>query len=282
MSAKGLGRGFDSLFPSDWVDDDAVLGGETDVKMGSLEEIALSKIHRDEEQPRKEFDEQALQELADSIKEYGVLQPIVLTKDGAEYKIVAGERRWRAAKIAGLKDIPAIVRTMDDQRRLLVSVIENAQREDLNAIELAAAYVRLSTQFNLSVKEMAEKVGKSEATVTNTLRLLNLPEAARKAMLEHSLTEGVMRPLVNLDEDVVMKILPRIIEEGWTARKVEQYVKTLKPISSSAAIKQNTYFKEEEKLSEQYRVKTKIKARSVTFMCKNEKELKELLKRLGK
>lgn len=288
---KGLGRGFGSLIPTEWVDDGSFdtavgmsgggdFGGRSGLATGELMEIEVSELERDAEQPRKEFDAGALQELADSIKEHGILQPIVAVKNGKKYKIVAGERRWRAAELAGLEKVPVIVRTMDDQKRLLVSVIENAQREDLNAVELAAAYARLSTQFNLEVTEVAKKVGKSEASVVNILRLLNLPEAARKMMVERKLTEGVVRPLVGLPEETIMKVLPRIAEEGWTARRVEQYVKTLKPKSSSAAVKTMQYIKQEERLSEKYATRAKIKGKTVSFTCKNEKELMKLLEKL--
>lgn len=289
--SKGLGRGFGSLIPTEWVDDggfesavfDEVSGaGEHSGAgmAGELRELEIEKLERDVEQPRREFDEEALAELADSIREHGVLQPIVAVKNGDKYKIVAGERRWRAAKIAGLLKVPVIVRTMDDQKRLLVSVIENAQREDLNAIELATAYARLSTQFNLGVSEVAKKVGKSEASIANVLRLLNLPEGARKIMVERKLTEGVVRPLVGLSEEVIMKVLPRVADEGWSARKVEEYVKNLKPKSSSAAVKTMRYIKQEERLSEKYAAQAKIKGKTVSFVCKNEKELLKLLEKL--
>ena len=289
--SKGLGRGFGSLIPTEWVDDggfesamfDEVSGASEHSgagMAGELRELEIEKLERDVEQPRREFDEEALAELADSIREHGVLQPIVAVKNGDKYKIVAGERRWRAAKIAGLLKVPVIVRTMDDQKRLLVSVIENAQREDLNAIELATAYARLSTQFNLGVSEVAKKVGKSEASIANVLRLLNLPEGARKIMVERKLTEGVVRPLVGLSEEVIMKVLPRVADEGWSARKVEEYVKNLKPKSSSAAVKTMRYIKQEERLSEKYAAQAKIKGKTVSFVCKNEKELLKLLEKL--
>lgn len=282
MCARGLGRGFGSLIPTDWSDTGFDPTEEIDEQVSKLVELELKKIERDEEQPRREFDEKGLNDLAKSIKEHGVLQPIVVTKlEGGKYKIVAGERRWRAAKLAGLTKIPTLVRSLDGQKRLLVSVIENAQREDLNAIELAGAYAKLSTQFNLSIKEVAEKIGKSEGAITNVLRLLNLPEEAKRAMLKYDLKEGVMRPLVVLPEETVMRVLPKIIEEGWTARKVESYVKSLKPVSSEAVVKVNTYFKHEEKLEKKYHVKARVKARSITFVCKNEAEMKELLEKLG-
>lgn len=282
MCAKGLGRGFGSLIPTEWVDEGFDPTEELDESLSTLKELEVKKIERDAEQPRREFEEESLKALAQSIQQYGVLQPIVVTRSEAgRYRIVAGERRWRAAKMAGLVKIPAIVRTMDGQRRLLVSVIENAQREDLNAMELATAYAKLSTQFNLSVAEVAEKVGRSESVVVNYLRLLNLPEEAKRAMVEHRLTEGVMRPLTGAKKEVVMEVLPKIIEEGWTARRVEQYMRSAKPKSSEAVLKLNTFFKQEEKLTKKYQVRTKIKARSVTFMCKNQEELEKLLEKLG-
>ena len=141
---KGLGRGFESLIPTELIDDEFDPTAEEDKKESQLKELKLEDIVRDEEQPRREFNKEALEALAASIKEHGVLQPIVVTKEEGKYKIVAGERRWRAAKIAGLNKIPAIIRTLDSQNRLELSIIENAQREDLNAIELATAYIKPS------------------------------------------------------------------------------------------------------------------------------------------
>ena len=172
----GLGRGFDSLIPTELFDDEFDLTASEDKAGSELKEIPIEDVIRDEEQPRKEFNSEAIEALAASIKEHGVLQPIVVTREEGKYKIVAGERRWRASKIAGLKTIPAIIRTVDLQNRLELAIIENAQREDLNAIELATAYAKLKAQFNLTAKEIAEKVGKSESSVFNTMRLLNFPD----------------------------------------------------------------------------------------------------------
>ena len=145
---KGLGRSFESLIPTELIDDEFDPTATEDKKESRLKELNLDDIVRDEEQPRRDFDKEALEALAASIKEHGVLQPIVVTKEDGKYKIVAGERRWRASKIAGLTKIPAIIRTLDSQNRLELSIIENAQREDLNAIELATAYAKLKSQFN--------------------------------------------------------------------------------------------------------------------------------------
>ncbi|MDO4967773.1 MAG: ParB/RepB/Spo0J family partition protein [Candidatus Saccharibacteria bacterium] len=277
----GLGRGFESLIPTDFVDTDFDVTAEEDEKESALKELPISDVVRDEEQPRKEFSEEALDALANSISKHGVLQPIVVVKEGKKYKIVAGERRWRASKKAGLSTIPAIIRTLDTQNRLELSIIENAQREDLNAIEMATAYAKLKTQFNLEAKEIAERVGKSESSVVNTMRLLNLPESAKKAMVEHKLTEGVMRPLINAEPELINKYLPLIIEEGWTARKVERVMSEQKKKSSIRAVKASIYTRQEDSLSKKYAAKVKISGRSIKITCKNDEELKELLKKLA-
>lgn len=278
---KGLGRGFDALIPTDLVDDEFDLTAAEDKKESELKSIKLSEVFPDENQPRRDFTPEALDALAVSIKEHGVLQPIVVTKEDGKYKIVAGERRWRASKIAGLDKIPAIIRSLDSQNRLELSIIENAQREDLNPIELATAYAKLKNQFNLSDEDIAAKVGKSETTIQNTLRLLNLPEDVKRVMVKEKLTEGVMRPLVNRDEKTIKKVLPKIVEEGWTARKVERYFQDHKKKSSAALIKRDEYHKDEDALTAKYNTVVKISGRSLTFKCKNETELKELIKKLS-
>ena len=278
---KGLGRSFESLIPTELIDDEFDPTSAEDKKESQFRELKVEDIIRDEDQPRREFSEEAINALAASIKEHGVLQPIVVTKEDGKYKIVAGERRWRAAKVAGLDKIPAVIRTLDSQNRLELSIIENAQREDLNAIELATAYAKLKSQFNLSASEIATKVGKSEQAIQNTLRLLNLPEDVKKIMVKEKLSEGVMRPLVNRDEKVIKKILPKIIDEGWTSRKVERYFSENKKKSSAALIKKYQYRKEEDALSAKYDAVVSISGRSLTFRCKTESALKDLLKKLS-
>lgn len=277
---KGLGRGFESLIPTELIDDEFDPTALEDQKTSELKELNLNDIIRDENQPRREFNQKALDALAASIKEHGVLQPIVVTKEEGKYKIVAGERRWRASKIAGLKKIPAIIRSLDSQNRLELSIIENAQREDLNAIELATAYAKLKTQFNLTSEDIAAKVGKSEQTIQNTLRLLTLPDDVKKIMVKEKLTEGVMRPLVSRDEETIRKVLPKIIEEGWTARKVERYIRSGKKKSSAVAIKRDAFEKDEDALSAKYNTVVKISGKSLTFKCKTEAELKNLIESL--
>lgn len=278
---KGLGRSFESLIPTELIDEEFDPTAIEDKKESKLRELKLDDIVRDEEQPRREFDKEALEALAASIKEHGVLQPIVVTKEDGKYKIVAGERRWRASRIAGLDKIPAIIRTLDSQNRLELSIIENAQREDLNAIELATAYAKLSNQFNLSPEDIAAKVGKSEQTINNTLRLLTLPDDIKKIMVKEKLTEGVMRPLVSRDEATIRKIVPKIVTEGWTARKVERYFAENKKKSSATAIKRAEYIKAENALSAKYNAPAKITGRALTFKCKNDSDLKALIKKLS-
>lgn len=220
--SRGLGRGLGNLIP-DNVDEFFDPTAEEDEKVSQLRELPLADVVPDANQPRTHFNEAQLAALADSIRENGVIQPIVVVKEGNKYKIVAGERRWRASKIAGLDKIPAIIRTLDAQKSLEISLIENVQREDLNPIEIATVYAKFRSQFNLSNTEIAKRVGKSESAIVNTTRLLNLPDDVKRAMVEHKLSEGQMRPLVTLSPEQINTVLPKIIEEGWSARKVEQY-----------------------------------------------------------
>ena len=279
-TAKGLGRGFESLIPPDLTDEEFDPTALEDEKLSQLKDLSIEKIIRDKDQPRKEFDEEALNLLAASIKENGILQPIVVTKEGNKYKIVAGERRYRAAKKIGLKTVPAIIRTIDAQNRLELSIIENAQREDLNAIELATAYAKLKSQFNLTTNEIAKKVGKRQSSVENTMRLLNLSEEVKKVAVENKLSEGVLRPLVKADPKLVEKVLPKIIDEGWTVRKVERFMTENKAKSSAKAIKAYSVIKKEDVLSKKYGVVVSIRGRNLTFACKDENQLRELIEKL--
>lgn len=281
LGKKGLGRGFESLIPTDLVEEEFDPTRNEDAKLSQLVELQIDEVVRDEDQPRKEFNKAALQELADSIREHGVLQPIVVVKKGDKYQIVAGERRWRASKLAEKETIPAIVRTLDAQNKLELSIIENAQREDLNPIELATAYAKLKEQFNLTNAEIGKRVGKSATSVVNTMRLLKLPDEAKKAMQEHNLMEGPMRPLISLDEETILDVLPKMIEGDWSARKVEQYVAENKKKSSVKAIKANNYLKDEAQLGRKFGVEVKIRGRSVTLSAKDDESFRKLLDELA-
>ena len=226
MAKKGLGRGFSSLIPTEMLVDeklDSELGlSQVD---GELKEIKISDISPDPEQPRKYFNDEKLKELASSIEIHGVLQPIVVVRKDSKFLIVAGERRYRASKIAGLKKIPAIVREFSDQKRLELSLIENIQRDNLNILETAEAYAKLREQFSLTAKQIGERVGgRSESAILNTLRLLKLPKNVKDCVLAGKIKEGQARPLLKIDEKTIEKILPKIIEENWSSRKIEQFL----------------------------------------------------------
>lgn len=231
---KGLGRGFESLIPVDLLDESFDPTASQDDQVSELRQIKLTQIITDPDQPRRQFDDESLEDLAASIREHGILQPIVVTPHGSGYQIVAGERRYRAAKMAGIDKIPALVRTLTGQHKLELSLIENLQRRDLNIIETATAYMKLRDQFNLTLDQIGQRVGKkSVSAVSNTLRLLRLPLSARTALFEGKITEGQARPLVGLDEETINAILPRIIREQWSARQTEQYIVQLKKSDTS-------------------------------------------------
>ena len=231
---KGLGRGFESLIPTNLIDETFDPTAQQDEKVSHLRDIAIDKVVPDPDQPRRFFDETALNELAESVREHGVVQPIVVTPKGDKYLIVAGERRWRAANKAGLTEVPCIVRSMNDQNRLEISLIENLQRHDLNALETATAYQKLRDQFNMTLEEIGKRLGgKSISAVSNTLRLLKLPKSVQKALFEGRLNEGQARPLIGLPEEAAKDIMERAIREEWSARRVEQVVTLWKQAKDS-------------------------------------------------
>lgn len=226
---KGLGRGFESLIPIELLDESFDPTASQDQKVSEMRHIKLSEITADPDQPRRQFDDAALNDLAASIAEHGILQPIVVTPYQGGYQIVAGERRYRASKLVGLDKIPALVRTLSGQHKLELSLIENLQRRDLNVLETATAYLKLRDQFNLSLEQIGQRVGKkSTSTISNTLRLLKLPGSVRKELAEGNVSEGQVRPLIGLEASVIDALLPRIISEGWSARAIEQYIVQLK------------------------------------------------------
>lgn len=239
---KGLGRGFETLIPTDLFDETFDPTARQDEKVSELRYVSLNHITADPDQPRRHFEEDALQELAASIKEHGILQPIVVTMKGSEYYIVAGERRFRAAKLAGLEKIPVLVRTLSAQHKLELSLIENIQRRDLNPLETATAYLKLRDQFNMTLEQIGARVGgKSVSAVSNTLRLLRLPAVVKTAMIEGKITEGQARPLIGIDEKVVNKMIEQIIREDWSARKVEQFIISLRSSSPKTATQRVSY-----------------------------------------
>lgn len=223
---KGLGRSFDSLLPTELLNEAFDPTASEDERVSELRQVNIDDIKPDKDQPRRSFDEIALGELAESIKEHGVLQPLVVVANGSTFEIVAGERRYRASKLAGLTRVPVIVRTLSAQHRLEVSLIENLQRRDLNALETATAYLKLRDQFNLKLDEIGARVGgKSIAAISNAIRLLHLPENAKKALIQKEITEGHGRQILALTEEKAQNdLLQHIIHDGWSVRRAEQFV----------------------------------------------------------
>ena len=197
-------------------------------RQGGTFKLRISEIEPNRKQPRKYFDEDALVELADSIRQYGVIQPLIVQPRDDYYEIVAGERRWRAAKLAGLKEVPVILRSYSDQEIVEISLIENIQRENLNPIEEAKAYQRLLTEFELKQDEVAEKVAKSRTTITNSLRLLNLDTRVQEMMIQDMITAGHARALLSLDsKEMQYEIAQKIMDEKLSVREVEKLIRTL-------------------------------------------------------
>ena len=217
VQKKGLGKGLESLISSNILEED---------NQSSVLEIDINKITPNKNQPRISFNEEALNELAESIKEVGVIQPIAVKSVDEYYEIIAGERRWRAARIAGLKTIPAIVKDMEGLKALEAALIENIQREDLNPIEEALTYCRFSEEFNLNQEEIAKKVGKSRSAVANAMRLVNLDKRVITFVREGKLSSGHGRALLAIeDNDFQFELAEKIIEEGLSVRQTEELVK---------------------------------------------------------
>lgn len=223
MASRGLGKGLDSLIPASSSENKEMKQVETIVK--------IAKVEPNRDQPRKNFDEDALQELADSIKQFGLLQPILVQDRQDYYEIIAGERRWRAAKLAGLKEVPVIIKNYTNQEIVEISLIENIQREDLNPIEEALAYKRLLEEFNLKQDEVAERVSKSRTAVTNSMRLLKLSNSVQQMIIDDMISTGHARALIPIeDEDMQLQLAQRIFDEKLSVREVEKIVKgILKP-----------------------------------------------------
>ena len=294
MAKKGLGRGFSSLIPTEMIVDekiDSELGLEYDESQ--LKELKIIDISPDPEQPRRHFNKEKLEELASSIKIHGVLQPIVVVRKNSKFLIVAGERRYRASKLAGIERVPAVIRELSDQNRLELSLIENIQRDNLNVLEMAEAYSKLREQFNLTAKEIGERVGgRSESAVLNTLRLLKLPQIVKDYIISGELKEGQARPLLKIDEETIKKILPKIIEENWSSRKIEQFlVNYKKHIEESKKVepkKVNNPFEKtvkhiSKKLSADVDIKTSARGSGkIVIKFKSEEELKRLEEILSK
>lgn len=201
---------------------------EEDSDIGKELMVKVTSIEPNREQPRKDFNEEAMGELAESMKVYGVLQPLLVQKKGDYYEIIAGERRWRAAKLAGLKEVPVVIREYTKQQTMEIALIENVQREDLNAIEEAKAYQRLIQEFELKQEEIAARVGKSRVTLTNSMRLLKLDERVQEMLIQNQITGGHARALLTVEDgELQYKLAGKIIAENLSVREIEKIVKSL-------------------------------------------------------
>jgi ParB family chromosome partitioning protein len=270
MAARGLGKGLDALIPNA-LDNETTKKTSTS-KASSKEEnkegetiVNITLVEPNREQPRKNFDEDALEELAESIKQFGLLQPILVQDRKTYYEIIAGERRWRAAKKAGLKEVPVIIKNLTEQEIVEISLIENIQREDLNPIEEAQAYKKLLTEFNLKQDEVADRVSKSRTAVTNSMRLLKLCDEVQQMVINDMISTGHARALIGIeDKEQQYAIAQRIFDEKLSVREVEKLVKDMgKPAKEKKAAERDTsldviYQDIEEKLKQKLSTKVSV------------------------
>ena len=267
----GLGRGLDALIDTTHV---------STAGSSSISEIPLDKIYANPDQPRHTFDEEALQELAQSIAEHGVISPITLRKDANNrYMIIAGERRYRAAKLAGLHAIPAYIRTAKDEQVMEWALIENIQREDLDAIEIALAYQRLMDEYNLTQERMSERVGKKRATVANYLRLLKLPAEIQLGIKEKKIDMGHARAILGSPSPEQQLLLyKKIVQNGLSVRKVEELVNSTKSTKEKKVA--TAYNEQQVKLQHALQLPVKINGNKITITFNNEGELDAIIQRL--
>ena len=249
MAARGLGKGLDALIPES-LGSVSSKKAEPKARQEKTEKLEgetivnITKVEPNREQPRKNFDEDALEELAESIKQFGLLQPILVQDRKSYYEIIAGERRWRAAKKAGLKEVPVIIKNLTDQEIVEISLIENIQREDLNPIEEAQAYKRLLTEFNLKQDEVADRVSKSRTAVTNSMRLLKLCDEVQQMIINGMISTGHARALIGIeDPEKQYNIAQRIFDEKLSVRDVEKLVKNIGKPSTTKLRKPNETYK---------------------------------------
>ena len=252
MSKKfGLGKGLNALIPEDTIL--STLDNKTDRNQEIKEKgsilIDINLIKSNEDQPRKSFDDEKIMELAESIKSNGIIQPLILRKDNNEYIIVAGERRWRAAKTIGVKEVPAVVMELTEKQVLEISLIENIQREDLNSIEEATAYKKLINDFSLTQEQLSKRIGKSRVAITNTLRLLNLSDDVQQYIIEGVISEGHGRALLAItDSKLQCELAQNVIDDKLSVRELEMQIRKLKDNSGRSKSKSrkenNPYYKD--------------------------------------
>ena len=303
VKRNGLGKGLDSLIPnkSDKLTKPETKKNNSEVKVSPAKKIKedpkaseillkINQVEPNRDQPRKEFDEDALLELADSIKQFGVLQPLLVQKKKDYYEIIAGERRWRAAKLAGLKEVPVLIKSYTDQEIVEISLIENIQREDLNPIEEAQAYKRLLTEFHLKQDEVAERVSKSRTAVTNSMRLLKLCDEVQKMVVDDMISTGHARALISIeDPEEQYLIAQKIFDEKLSVREVEKLVKDLhkppKPPKEENKTLQAIYQEISERLKQSLSTKVSVSAKQngagkIEIEFYNHEDLERLLERI--
>lgn len=279
MSAKqSLGRGFDVLMPQDL--DRNILEEDKN----RIQNLLIQDVRPNPTQPRRQFDAKALDELAGSVKRHGVMQPIIVVKleSGNGYQIVAGERRWRAAGQAKLKNIPAIVRSLKELEQIELALIENIQRVDLSPLEQALAVYRLQHQFNLSLEEVANKLGKAVSTVSNLGRLLQLPDSAREALRDGKISEGHARSILALKEDETAKeeLLRCILSNSWSVRQAEEFVLSYKKTAQQGKSSDSTQLEGQlkAKLNAKVTIKHKAKGGQIIIPFKDDSDLARISK----
>lgn len=277
-----LGRGLDSLFGQQNVTD--IL---EDIENGKDQRsqlmIPVSEIRPNPYQPRKIFNKEALEELSLSIQQHGVFTPILVKKSISGYELITGERRWRASKMANLEEIPAIVVDFDDQQMMEVALLENVQREDLNVIEEAKAYEQLIQRLNYTQEQLAHRIGKSREHITNTLRLLRLPEEVQEKVTSKQLSMGHARALLGLkDEELMKKIAKQTIQQGLSVRKVEQLVKAQSQKKEEPKQKESVFVKDaKRKLEEYFQTSVHIGTHNISIHYENEEDLNRILELLN-
>lgn len=268
MSKRGLGKGLDALIPEtekSAKDNSSVNKTETEKEVvkeviKEIDTIDINKIEPNATQPRKFFDEDSLQELAESIRQHGLIEPLIVQKSKEDfYSIIAGERRWRAARIAGLKDIPVIVKEYNSQQIIEIALIENLQREDLNPIEEAEAFNRLIEEYNLKQDEVAEKVSKSRVAITNSLRLLKLDERVRNMIIEDKIKSGHARALLAIEDvDEQYNAAVKIFDEKLSVRETERLVKLINSKETAPKKEEKIETQQEKLIFKQYEEKLKL------------------------
>lgn len=253
---SALGKGLGALIPE--VGDKIVEENEK----SKVLEVDINQVSPDKEQPRKNFDEEKLEQLANSIKEHGIIQPILVRKEENYFKIIAGERRWRAARIAGLKKIPILEKVLDKKQTMEISLIENLQREDLNPIEEARAYKKLIDEFNITQEDIASRIGKSRPTISNTMRLLALDTRVLNYLVDGTLSEGHGKTIVSIENNEIQyEIAKRIIDEGLNVRQTEALIKNINNAKKKIKVKpvKDIYIKDiEDKLKSALGTKVSI------------------------